>query len=87
MTNLYDISLNVCVLIMEVGVNIQSCYRYSRILQLPHVPDMVFPNNSLELKHISGCTIEFNALDALKRVSNGKLPLKIACADAWKESR
>lgn len=60
---------------------------YNRILQLPHVPDMVFPNNSLELKHISGCKIEFNALDALKRVSNGKLPLKIACADAWKESR
>jgi type 2A phosphatase activator TIP41 len=51
------------------------------------MPDMVFPNNSLELKHTSGCKIEFNALDALKRVSNGKLGLKIACADAWKESR
>jgi hypothetical protein len=85
--NLYDITLDVCVLLMEVGLNMQSCYRYDRILQLPHVPDMVFPNNSLELKHISGCRIEFNALDALKRVSNGKLPLKIACADAWKESR
>jgi len=65
----------------------QSCYRYNRLLELPHLPDMVFPNNSLELKHTSGCKIEFNALDALKRVSNGKMTVKIACADAWKESR
>jgi len=57
------------------------------LLELPHLPDMVFPNNSLELKHTSGCKIEFNALDALKRVSNGKMTVKIACADAWKESR
>ncbi|XP_021924422.1 TIP41-like protein [Zootermopsis nevadensis] len=48
---------------------------------------MVFANNSLQLMHTSGCNIEFNALDALKRVCNGKLGLKIACADAWKESR
>jgi type 2A phosphatase activator TIP41 len=72
---------------MEAGLLMQPYYRYNEILQLPHVPDMVFPNNSLELKHISGCKIEFNALEALKRVSNGKLPLKVACSDAWKESR
>lgn len=51
------------------------------------MPDMVFPNNSLHLMHTSGCKIEFNALDALKHVSNGKLTLKVACSDAWKESR
>ncbi|XP_067006156.1 TIP41-like protein isoform X2 [Anabrus simplex] len=51
------------------------------------MPDMVFPNNKLVLKHASDCVIEFNALDALKRVSNGKLSMKVACADAWKESR
>ncbi|XP_069684764.1 TIP41-like protein isoform X2 [Periplaneta americana] len=60
---------------------------YTRMLELPHMPDMVFPNNQLILKHVSGCSIEFNALDALKRVSNGRLAIKIACADAWKESR
>ncbi|KAJ9583590.1 hypothetical protein L9F63_022063 [Diploptera punctata] len=60
---------------------------YNRKLELPHMPDMVFGNNSLLLKHDNGCAIEFNALDALKRVNSGKLNIKIACADAWKESR
>lgn len=54
---------------------------------LPHLPDMVFPNNVMLLKHKNGCGIEFNALDALKRVSSGKLDLKIACSEEWKESR
>jgi type 2A phosphatase activator TIP41 len=54
---------------------------------MPHLPDMVFPNNTLSLRHESGCTISFNALDALESVVNGQLPLEISCADAWKESR
>lgn len=54
---------------------------------MPHLPEMVFPNNMLMIQHKCGGQIEFNALDALKRVCNGKLPLKVACADAWKESR
>jgi len=70
----------------EVSENCLFC-QYNRLLELPHLPDMVFPNNSLELKHTSGCKMEFNALEALKRVSNGKMAVKIACADAWKESR
>jgi type 2A phosphatase activator TIP41 len=74
-------------LVSERVLKLPLCYRYSRILELPHLPDMVFPNNSLQLMHTSGCNIEFNALDALKHVSNGKLAVKIACADAWKESR
>lgn len=77
--------LVVCV--YESRFKYKSCYRYNRLLELPHLPDMVFPNNSLELKHTSGCKIEFNALDALKRVSSGKMAVKIACADSWKESR
>ena len=62
-------------------------FSYSKELQLPHMPDMVFANNLLQLIHKNGFRIEFNALDALKRVSNGKPPLKIACAEAWKETR
>lgn len=31
--------------------------------------------------------MEFSALEALKKVCNGKLPLKVACADAWQETR
>lgn len=51
------------------------------------MPDMVFPNNVLTLTHGSGAKIEFNALDALKVVSNGRLPFKVACAEVWQESR
>uniref|UniRef100_A0A1B6KCS4 TIP41-like protein n=2 Tax=Graphocephala atropunctata TaxID=36148 RepID=A0A1B6KCS4_9HEMI len=61
--------------------------RYSRELSLPHMPDMVFPKNELSVLHISGASISFNALDALKEVTNGKLDIKIACSEAWKESR
>lgn len=39
------------------------------------------------LIHPSGVKIEFNALDALKRVSNGQLSIQVACSDAWKETR
>ncbi|XP_066581568.1 TIP41-like protein [Prorops nasuta] len=60
---------------------------YSKTLDLPHMPDMVFPNNILMLKHKNGATIEFNALDALKRVSNGRINIQLACAEAWKEAR
>lgn len=51
------------------------------------MPDMVFPNNILTLKHQDGAFIQFNALDALKTVSNGKINVQLACAEAWKESR
>lgn len=54
---------------------------------MPHMPDMVFPNNILALKHKQGPKIEFNALDALKLVANGKIDLQLACAEAWRESR
>lgn len=56
-------------------------------MQLPHLPEMVFPNNVLTIVHPSGGNVEFSALEALKKVCNGKLPLKVACADAWQETR
>ncbi|EEB12723.1 conserved hypothetical protein [Pediculus humanus corporis] len=60
---------------------------YTHKLDLPHLPDMVFPCNKLQLTHDSGCKIEFNALDSLSRVSNGKMVVKIASSASWKESR
>lgn len=60
---------------------------FSATLELPHMPDMVFPNNILTLSHKCGTFIQFNALDALKHVSNGKVNVQLACAEAWKESR
>lgn len=47
---------------------------------------MVFPNNKLMLVHPSGVKFEFNALDALKKVSSGN-PIQVACSEAWKETR
>lgn len=61
--------------------------KFSREVNLPHLPDMVFANNVLILKHKSGSSIEFNAIDALKRVHSGKMNLKIACSNEWKEAR
>ncbi|XP_076163056.1 TIP41-like protein [Ptiloglossa arizonensis] len=60
---------------------------FSRTLELPRMPDMVFPNNILTLKHQNGADLQFNALDALKTVSNGRVNVQLACAEAWKESR
>lgn len=58
-------------------------------LTLPHLPDMVFPDNILRLVHNekgqSG--IEFNSLDALKRVDDSNDTVKVAVAEAWKEAR
>lgn len=51
------------------------------------MPDMVFPNNVLSLTHQNGALLQFNALDALRYVSNGKINVQLACAEAWKESR
>ncbi|XP_022909225.1 TIP41-like protein [Onthophagus taurus] len=60
---------------------------YTSTLELPHLPEMVFPNNILYLIHSSGAGIEFNALDALKQVCNKSLPIKVACSDAWRGTR
>ncbi|XP_055682236.1 TIP41-like protein [Lutzomyia longipalpis] len=60
---------------------------YNSTLELPTLPDMVFPRNSLILTHSSGAVLAFNPMDALKRVVNGKLDIKVACAEEWKESR
>lgn len=57
-------------------------------LPLPHLPDMVFPDNLLRITHsATGSGIEFNALDALKLVNDKEDVVKVAVADAWKEAR
>lgn len=48
---------------------------------------MVFAKNDLVLTHKNGAKIEFNPLDALRRVENGKSSIQVACADEWKGSR
>ncbi|XP_023016005.1 TIP41-like protein [Leptinotarsa decemlineata] len=62
---------------------------YESQLELPHLPEMVFPNNRLILTHKTGAFIEFNALDALRQVCNGKeyIKVEVAYSETWKESR
>ena len=56
-------------------------------LSLPHLPDMVFPDNIFRMGSADGSRgIEFNALDALKRVDDSKAglfdsPSSLCCLD------
>ena len=57
-------------------------------LSIPHLPDMVFPDNVLRIQLSDGSKgIEFNALDALKLVNDKEDLVKVAVAEAWKEAR
>lgn len=60
-------------------------YRHS--LELPHLPDMVFHKNTLTLEHDNGAVLTFNPIEALKRVKNEKLDIKVSCSEEWQESR
>lgn len=62
-------------------------HSYEFKLELPHLPEMVFSKNNLILTHASGAKIEFNPLDALMKVENGKSLIHVACAEEWKSSR
>jgi type 2A phosphatase activator TIP41 len=48
---------------------------------------MVFPDNVLRIQLSNGSGIEFNALDALRLVNDKEDVIKVAIAEAWKESR
>ncbi|KAK6171269.1 hypothetical protein SNE40_019494 [Patella caerulea] len=61
--------------------------RFDKTLELPQVPEMVFAENILRLEHADGFGVEFNALDALKRVDAHNDPLQVAVAKAWQEAR
>lgn len=56
-------------------------------LPIPHLPDMVFPDNILKIALSNGSGIEFNTLDALKLVNDKEDSVKVAVAEAWKEAR
>lgn len=54
---------------------------------MPSLPEMLFGDNVLRIQHTDGFGIEFNAIDALKRVNNAQEMVKVACAQEWQESR
>uniref|UniRef100_A0A3Q3B081 TIP41-like protein n=1 Tax=Kryptolebias marmoratus TaxID=37003 RepID=A0A3Q3B081_KRYMA len=61
--------------------------RLGEELNMPSLPEMLFGDNILRIQHIDGFGIEFNAIDALKRVNNMEDSVKVACAQEWLESR
>ncbi|WKY06716.1 hypothetical protein Q1695_006695 [Nippostrongylus brasiliensis] len=74
----------------ETGDTACSRCLFERSLMLPELPEMVFPNNTLTIAftRYPGCSIQFNALDALKMVSADVLPdVQVAPSTTWQESR
>ncbi|XP_034044688.1 TIP41-like protein [Thalassophryne amazonica] len=61
--------------------------RLAEEMGLPSLPEMLFGDNVLRILHVDGYGIEFNAVDALKRVNNMEDSVKVACAQEWRESR
>jgi len=48
------------------------------------LPDMIFANNSIKLKHENGFEIDFNAKDALNLCDKEKCPdILVQAADSW----
>jgi len=56
-------------------------------LSLPHFPDMLFLHNKVTLTHESGPSIEYNPLDALKRVNDHEDLVTVSYAESWLASR
>ncbi|XP_018556437.1 TIP41-like protein isoform X2 [Lates calcarifer] len=61
--------------------------RLAEEMSMPSLPEMLFGDNVLRIQHTEGYGIEFNAIDALKRVNNMEDAVKVACAQEWQESR
>ncbi|XP_035985256.1 TIP41-like protein isoform X3 [Fundulus heteroclitus] len=61
--------------------------RLSEELNMPSLPEMLFGDNVLRIQHTDRYGIEFNAIDALKRVNNMEDTVKVACAQEWQDTR
>jgi type 2A phosphatase activator TIP41 len=61
--------------------------KYERDINLPHLPDMLFADNYLRLKHKNGFGLEFNAYDSLLNIDPNADLIKVSAAKEWKESR
>lgn len=68
---------------------IQSACRWEQKLQTSHLPEMVFGDSLLALKHMrTGVQIHFNAFDALAGWKKESLPpVEVPAAAQWKFRR
>ena len=61
--------------------------RFEKFLELPALPEMVFGDNKLTIRHCDGFGIAFDTLEALKMVNNHCDLLKVADAEEWAKAR
>ena len=62
-------------------------FSFEKDLSLPHLPDMVFSQNSLRLDHCDGFGIRFDPLSALKTVNDHEDLVHVAMAKEWMAAR
>jgi len=61
--------------------------RIKQELDIPALPEMCFGETSLQVNHINGFGLSFNAIDALKCVDNKHDEMKVAYAAEWQGQR
>jgi len=61
--------------------------RIKQVLDIPALPEMCFGETSLQINHINGFGLSFNAIDALKCVDNKHDKMKVAYAAEWQGQR
>jgi type 2A phosphatase activator TIP41 len=64
-------------------------FRWEKLLDTTHLPEMVFGDSLLELIHnASGIRVHFNAYDALREWKKEALPpVEVPAAAKWKNRR
>uniref|UniRef100_A0AC35U3B8 TIP41-like protein n=1 Tax=Rhabditophanes sp. KR3021 TaxID=114890 RepID=A0AC35U3B8_9BILA len=61
---------------------------YNEQLNIPHLPEIVFPNNSFKIGCDDGTVINFVTLDALKEIDVTKWPeFKVGSSEEWLHTR
>ena len=61
--------------------------RISGQMELPHLPDMVFPKNGLSVVHKEGFGLRFDPIDALKTVNAHEDLVHVAMSKEWLDAR
>eukprot|EP00088_Acartia_fossae_P020655 TRINITY_DN22193_c0_g1_i1.p1 TRINITY_DN22193_c0_g1~~TRINITY_DN22193_c0_g1_i1.p1 ORF type:complete len:254 (+),score=40.68 TRINITY_DN22193_c0_g1_i1:36-797(+) len=56
-------------------------------LELPHLPDMLFIHNRLELKHEEGLSLKMEPVEALRGVNAHEDLIQVSMAQDWQEAR
>ena len=59
----------------------------SKQFELPHLPDMLFVHNKVEISHESGACLQFLPLEALKLVNAHEDLIRVSYSKDWLASR